>query len=126
MKKTYEKPTIILSEQSAEGVFLASGAGNVDVKYANVWDRWNNGGKACWNISWSGIKGTLQVTMEFNQPIDQVETTDASVEHSVSGSTATFTIGSGVSSPLTVGVHLNREGASIDNLQMTNFSYKCS
>lgn len=125
MKKTYERPLVVCAEECAEGIFLASGAtkGNVDVTYMGVWDRWNNGGKGLLTVSWSDVEGSFTVRMNFNETIDQVETTDASVAASCSGSTVTLTIGSGASNPLTVGVHVNHTGANIDDLEMTGYSW---
>ena len=48
--------------------------------------------------------------------------TDASVQASCSGKTATFVFASTVENPLTMGIHLNH-GTSIDDLKMTGFEY---
>lgn len=71
---------------------------------------------------WSGIDGTITLNVTFNDTVDQVETTDASVKASCSGNTATFVFASTAENPLTLGIHLNH-GTSIDNLQMTGFTY---
>lgn len=125
MKGTYERPMVICAEESAEGIFLASGTkkGTVDVQYMGVWDRWTNGGKGLLQVSWSDVEGSFTVQMNFNDTIDQVEAADAAVTSSSSGSTVTLTIGSGASSPLTVGVHVNHEGGNINNLTMTGYSW---
>lgn len=52
----------------------------------------------------------------------KAETTDASVQASCSGKTATFVFASTVENPLTMGIHLNH-GTSIDDLKMTGFEY---
>lgn len=72
--------------------------------------------------NWSDIDGTITLVINFNDTIDQVETTDASVNATCSGQTATLTFASTAENPLTIGVHLNH-GTSIDNLKMTDFSY---
>ena len=71
---------------------------------------------------WSGINGTITLNITFNDTIDQVETDDASVQESWSGKTATLTFASTATNPLTIGVHIDH-GASIDDLQMTGFTY---
>ena len=122
--KTYKKPVVTVDAGMAEGVYAASGAkGTLNVSYYGVWDRWGtNGGKGLAMANWSGIDGTITLNITFNDTIDQVESTDASVQASCSGKTATFTFASTVENPLTIGIHLNH-GTSIDNLQMTGFTY---
>lgn len=123
--KTYEKPVVSVDTGLAEGVYAASGAaqGTLNVTYIGVWDRWGtNGGKGLAQASWSDINGTITLNITFNDTVDQVETDDASVQTSCSGQTATFTFASTVSNPLTIGIHLNH-GTSIDDLQMTGFTY---
>ena len=122
--KTYKKPVVTVDAGMAEGVYAASGAkGTLNVTYYGVWDRWGtNGGKGLAMANWSGIDGTITLNITFNDTIDQVESTDASVQASCSGKTATFTFASTVENPLTIGIHLNH-GTSIDNLQMTGFTY---
>lgn len=122
--KTYKKPVVTVDAGMAEGVYAASGAkGTLNVTYYGVWDRWGtNGGKGMAMANWSGIDGTITLNITFNDTIDQAETTDASVQTSCSGKTATFTFASTVENPLTIGVHLNH-GTSIDDLKMTGFTY---
>ena len=123
--KTYEKPVVSVDTGLAEGVYAASGAaqGTLNVTYIGVWDRWGtNGGKGLAQASWSDINGTITLNITFNDTVDQVETDDASVQTSCLGQTATFTFASTVSNPLTIGIHLNH-GTSIDDLQMTGFTY---
>ena len=123
--KTYKKPVVTVDAGMAEGVYAASGAtqGTLNVTYVGVWDKWGtNGGKGLAQADWSGINGTITLNITFNDTIDQVETDDASVQESWSGKTATFTFASTASNPLTIGVHIDH-GASIDDLQMTGFTY---
>lgn len=124
MAKTYKKPVIEVDNGLAEGVYAASGAkGTLNVKYYGVWDRWgSNGGKGLAQASWSDIDGTITLNITFNDTVDQIETDDASVQKSWSGQTVTLTFASTASNPLTIGIHLNH-GSSIDNLQMTGFTY---
>lgn len=104
-------------------MYAASGAGTLNVIYTGVWDRWGtNGGKGLAMANWSGINGTITLNVTFNDTVDQVETDDASVQASCSGQTATLTFASTATNPLTIGIHLNH-GTSIDNLQMTGFTY---
>ena len=123
--KTYKKPVVTVDEGMAEGVYAASGAtqGTLNVTYVGVWDKWGtNGGKGLAQADWSGINGTITLNITFNDTIDQVETDDASVQESWSGKTATLTFASTATNPLTIGVHIDH-GASIDDLQMTGFTY---
>ena len=125
MKNTYTKPVVTLDNGLAEGVYTASGAqaGNLSVSYYGVWDRWGtNGGKGLAQATWSDINGTIVLTLNFNDTVDDVETDDASVQKSVSGSTATLTFSSAATNPLTIGIHLNH-GTKIDYLQLTGYSY---
>lgn len=123
--KMYKKPIVTVDAGLAEGVYAASGAaqGTLNVTYHGVWDRWGtNGGKGLAMANWSGINGTITLNVTFNDTVDQVETDNASVKASWSGKTATFVFASTVASSLTIGIHLNH-GTSIDNLQMTGFTY---
>ena len=123
--KTYTKPMITVDSGLAEGVYAASGAtkGTLNVTYYGVWDRWGtNGGKGLAMADWSGIDGTITLNVTFNDTVDQAETTDASVQASASGKTATFVFASTATNPLTLGIHINH-GTSIDNLKMTGFTY---
>lgn len=122
--KTYKKPVLTIDSGLSEGIYAASGAkGTLNVTYHGVWDRWGtNGGKALAMASWSDINGTITLTINFNDTVDQIETDDASVQKSWSGKTATLTFASTASNPLTIGIHLNHE-TSIDDLQMTSFKY---
>lgn len=125
MMKFYKKPVISIDNEISEGIYAASGAsqGILKVEYHGVWDRWGtNGGKGLAMANWSDIDGTITLVINFNDTIDQVETTDASVNATCSGQTATLTFASTAENPLTIGVHLNH-GTSIDNLKMTDFSY---
>ena len=123
--RTYKKPMITVDSGLAEGVYAASGAtqGTLTVAYICVWDRWDTkGGKGLAQAEWSGIDGTITLNINFNDTVDQVETDDASVQASCSGNTATFTFASTATNPLTIGIHLNH-GTSIDNLQITGYTY---
>ena len=124
MNKTYVKPVVSVDAGLAEGVYAASGAkGNLNVTYYGVWDRWGtNGGKGLAMADWSGIDGTITLKITFNDTVDQTETDDASVQSSWSGKTATFTFASTATNPLTIGIHIDH-GTSIDDLQMTGFTY---
>lgn len=123
--RTYEKPVVSIDNGMTEGVYAASGAaqGTLNVTYYGVWDRWGaNGGKGLAFANWSGINGTITLNVTFNDTVDQAETTDASVQASASGQTATFVFASTATNPLTLGIHIDH-GTSIDNLKMTGFTY---
>ena len=121
----YIKPVVSVDAGMAEGVYAASGAskGTLNVTYYGVWDRWGtNGGKGLAMANWSDINGTITLNINFNDTVDSVETDDATVQKSWSGKTATLTFASTAANPMTIGIHLNH-GTSIDNLQMTGFTY---
>lgn len=121
--KTYKKPVLTIDSGLSEGIYAASGDGALNVTYYGVWDRWGtNGGKGMAMADWSGIDGTITLTITFNDTVDEIETDDASVQKSWSGKTATLTFASSASNPMTIGIHLNH-GTSIDDLKMTGFSY---
>lgn len=123
--RVYEKPVITVDSGMAEGIYAASGAtqGTLNVTYHGVWDRWGtNGGKGLAMADWSGIDGTITLNIKFNENVDQIETDDASVQCSWSGSTATLTFASTASNPLTIGIHIDH-GISIDDLKMESFTY---
>lgn len=123
--KTYKKPVVTVDAGMAEGVYAASGAtqGTLNVTYVGVWDKWGtNGGKGLAQANWSGINGTITLNITFNDTLEQVETDDASVQESWSGKTATLTFASTATNPLTIGLHIDH-GVSIDDLQMTGFTY---
>lgn len=123
--KMYKKPVVTVDAGLAEGVYAASGAskGTLNVAYYGVWDRWGtNGGKGLAMANWSDLDGMITLNITFNDTVDEIETDDASVQKSWSGKTATLTFASTASNPLTIGIHLNH-GTSIDNLQMTGFTY---
>lgn len=124
INKTYTKPLISVDQELAEGIYAASGSkGTLNVAYYGVWDRWGtNGGKGLAQASWSDIDGTITLNITFNDTVDEIETDDASVQKSWSGKNATLTFASTASNPLTIGIHLNH-GTSIDNLQITGFTY---
>lgn len=124
MFKTYKKPVITIDDGLSEGVYAASGAaqGTLNVSYYGKWDQWSAGGKGLATANWSDINGTITLNITFNDTVDDLETDDASVQKSWSGKTATLTFASTASNPLTIGIHINH-GTSIDDLQMTGFTY---
>lgn len=125
MSKKYIKPAISIVSDVAENVYAASDTSNgaLNTSYVGVIDRWgNNGGKAFFQTEWSSIDGTITLNISFNDTIDDIETSDSSVQKSYSGNKATLSFASTVSSPLLIGIHLNH-GTNIDNLQITGFTY---
>lgn len=125
MRKSYEKPTILVDRNLAEGVYLASGqnAGTLNVSYMGVMDRWNGGGKGYVSVDWSGISGTVQLSIVFNDTIDQVEATRG--QGSVSGKTVNVTFSGEEAGSMTVGVHVDH-GTNVDDLMVTDYKYSVS
>ena len=67
--REYKKPVVTVDAGLAEGIYAASGAaqGTLNVTYYGVWDRWGtNGGKGLAMANWSGINGTITLTINFN------------------------------------------------------------
>jgi len=127
MKRTYETPIIVANHNLAEGVYLASGqkTGSLDVSYFGTMDKWNGGGKGVAQISWSGIDGTVSLSITFNDTIDDVEATGASVQKSFSGKTVHLTFSGAETGTISLGVHLNH-GTSIDDLNIIDYDYTVS
>lgn len=123
MKNTYTKPVVSVDTGLAEGVYAASGAaGSLTATYYGVWDRWAAGGKGLVQATWTGLDGSITLTLNFNDTIDDIETDDASVQKILSGNKAQLTFASTAANPLTIGVHLNH-GTSIDDLSLTGYTY---
>ena len=118
MNNNYERPVAFIIPESAEGIYAASGSGNMTVSSLNVWDRWNG----LISASWSGINGTVSLTINFNNTIDQVEVDGVSANSRVSGSSVTITFNASEASSCTIGVHVNN-GSNIDALAVTGYDY---
>lgn len=130
MKNKYQKPAIYLTPEHTEGIYLASGsnaaAGSVTATYIGVWDRWDGGGKCLVAVNWSNVTGTVTLTLSFNNSIDQVEVAGYTASTSISGNSVKLIFDPNSGSDLTLGIHLNHSGASIDSLTMTGQSYTVS
>lgn len=122
MNKTYEKPTISIDAGLAEGVYAASGAGSLTAKDSEPWDAWDGGGKRGVTVNWAGIDGTIVLTLNFNDTIDEVAVDDSNVQTSISGSAVTLTFSNSVQNPMYVGLHINH-GTSIYNLKLTGYTH---
>ena len=128
MAKIYKKPIVSIDTGLSEGVYAASGAtqGSLNVSYIGIWDRWSSGGgKGLAQLDWSNLNGTVTVTVTFNDTVDQVEyaTSVDGATCSASGSNAILTFNtSNAPSSIMFGVHINH-GTSIDNLNITGFTY---
>ena len=127
MRKNYERPILVVDRNIAEGVYLASGesAGTLNVSYMGVMDRWNGGGKGLASVSWSQITGTVHLTIEFSDTIDDAQVSGVAARKSISGSSVTLSFSGAESDSLMLGVHVNH-GTSIDALTVTNFNYSVS
>ncbi len=127
MRKNYERPILVVDRNLAEGVYLASGesAGTLNVSNIGILDRWDGGGKGLASVSWSQITGTVHLTINFSDTIDDVEVSGVAAQQSVSGSTVTLSFSGAESDSLMLGVHVNH-GTSIDALAVTGFNYSVS
>lgn len=121
--KTYEKPVVSVDTGLAEGVYAASGAGGtLNVTTPTVIDRWSGGGRIFFQASWSNITGTITLNLNFNDTLAEVAAEDAAVQTTWSGTTATLTFANTVSNPLSIYIKIDN-GTSIDDLQMTGYTY---
>lgn len=125
MNKTYEKPTISIDAGLSEGVYAASGAGSVTAESTSPWDAWDGGGKGGVQVNWSGVDGTVVLTLNFNDTIDEAAVVDDNVQTSVSGSSVTLAFNNNAQNPMYVGLHLNH-GTNIYNLQLTGYTHSVS
>ena len=76
MAKIYKKPVVTIDTELSEDVYTASGAsaGNLNVTYLGVWDRWGtNGGKGHASASWSSLSGTITLKVTFNNSFDEAK-----------------------------------------------------
>ena len=121
MKRNYETPIIIANHNLAEGVYLASGAGNVNVSYAGVMDRWATGGKGSVMIECMNVTGMVSLTLTFNDSIDDADASIADANLTYSGQSVRVTFDGAANASVIVGVHLNH-GTSIDSLQLTDWA----
>lgn len=130
MKNKYQKPTIYLTSEHTEGIYLASGAsaadGFVTAAYQGVWDKWDGGGKGLVTVNWGNVTGSVTLTLTFNTAIDQVEVAGYSASTSISGNSVTLTFDPNSGSDLTLGIHLNHSGADINSLTLVSQSYSVS
>ncbi len=129
MKNKYQKPTIYLTSEHTEGIYLASGAtadGFVTAAYQGVWDRWADGGKGLVTVNWGNVTGSVTLTLTFNTVIDQVAVDGYSASTSISGNSVTLTFDPNSGSDLTLGIHLNHSGADINSLTLVSQSYRVS
>lgn len=126
MKNKYQKPTIYLTSEHTEGIYLASGAGSVTATYKGVWDRWEGGGKGLVAVNWNNVASNVALTLSFNTPIDQVEVTGYSASTSISGNSVTVSFNPDGGSGFNLGLHVNHSGADINSLDMTGQSYTVS
>lgn len=125
MKRTYETPIIVANHNLAEGVYLASGAGHVNVSYTGVMDRWATGGKGAVTVNCPNVTGMVSLTLTFNDSIDDADASVADANLTYSGQTVKVVFDGATNASVIIGVHLNH-GTSIDSLQLTDYNYSVS
>ena len=125
MKRTYETPIIVANHNLAEGVYLASGAGHVNVSYTGVMDRWVTGGKGAVTVNCPNVTGMVSLTLTFNDSIDDADASVADANLTYSGQTVKVVFDGATNASVIIGVHLNH-GTSIDSLQLTDYNYSVS
>lgn len=125
MKRTYETPIIVANHNLAEGVYLASGAGHVNVSYTGAMDRWATGGKGAVTVNCPNVTGMVSLTLTFNDSIDDADASVADANLTYSGQTVKVVFDGAANASVIIGVHLNH-GISIDSLQLTDYNYSVS
>lgn len=125
MKRTYETPIIVANHNLAEGVYLASGAGHVNVSYTGAMDRWATGGKGAVTVNCPNVTGMVSLTLTFNDSIDDADASIADANLTYSGQTVKVVFDGAANAFIIIGVHLNH-GTSIDSLQLTDYNYSVS
>lgn len=125
MKRTYETPIIVTNHNLAEGVYLASGAGHVNVSYTGAMDRWATGGKGAVTVNCPNVTGMVSLTLTFNDSIDDADASVADANLTYSGQTVKVVFDGAANASIIIGVHLNH-GTSIDSLQLTDYNYSVS
>lgn len=125
MKRTYETPIIVTNHNLAEGVYLASGAGHVNVSYTGAMDRWATGGKGAVTVNCPNVTGMVSLTLTFNDSIDDADTSAADANLTYSGQSVKVVFDGAANASVVIGVHLNH-GTSIDSLQLTDYNYSVS
>ena len=125
MKRTYETPIIVANHNLAEGVYLASGAGHVNVSYTGVMDRWATGGKGAVTVNCPNVTGMVSLTLTFNDSIDDADASAADANLTYSGQTVKVVFDCAANASVIIGVHLNH-GTSINSLQLTDYNYSVS
>ena len=125
MKRTDEAPIIVANHNLAEGVYLASGAGHVNVSYTGVMDRWATGGKGAVTVNCPNVTGMVSLTLTFNDSIDDADASVADANLMYSGQTVKVVFDGAANASVIIGVHLNH-GTSIDSLQLTDYNYSVS
>ena len=125
MKRTYETPIIVANHNLAEGVYLASGAGHVNVSYTGVMDRWATGGKGAVTDNCPNVTGMVSLTLTFKDSIDDADASVADANLTYSGQTVKVVFDGAANASVIIGVHLNH-GTSINSLQLTDYNYSVS
>lgn len=125
MKRTYETPIIVANHNLAEGVYLASGAGHVNVSYTGAMDRWATGGKGAVTVNCPNVTGMVSLTLTFNDSIDDADASAADANLTYSGQTVKVVFDGAANTSVIIGVHLNH-GTSINSLQLTDYNYSVS
>lgn len=117
--KLYKKPIITLDTDVAEGVYAASGASTISVKYLRNDGDWNNGGTNVYSVDLSALNPShLTVVLTFNMDISSGWGSGAS--SSANGSMLTL---NWYSAPSNAEISVQVQGNDIKKLECTGASY---
>lgn len=105
MNNTYTKPVVAVETGLAEGVYAASGTGTLSVT-VNTEQADYSLGTVPATVAWSGINGTITLTIHFSADIKNVTTTNGGTTTTIttSGSTVTLTIQPTAQNPLNLSI----------------------
>lgn len=117
--KLYKKPIITLDAGVAEGVYAASGASTISVKYLRNEGNWNTGGTNVYSVDLSSLNPShLTVVLTFNMNISGGWGGGSSA--SASGNMLTL---NWYSAPSSAEISVQVQGNDITNLKCTGSSY---
>lgn len=115
--KRYERPTILIDANVAEGIYMASGS-SVTASDLTVTQDWKTGGIATCNVDLSGLNpNKLTITFTFNANV-----ADGWIDggtQTVNGSTVSIYF---YSAPASATLSVRTEGVDINKLQIVNIS----
>lgn len=119
----YEKPIVFIDSGMAEGIYTASGVSyGVTVNYEAVLAQSPSRGNGRVDISWSGINGIIEITLNFNANIAEVSISNTNVEYAIEGKRVSLRFSSSISSSLYINVTIDN-ATHVSELRLTGHSH---